>query len=48
MFSDVTLLLFSGSCRITVTGSNLDVSRTTKLMLSNDAEHFAIDVTYLS
>ena len=44
--SDVSLLDFSGSCRITVTGSNLDVSRTTKLLMSNVVYNFALNVYF--
>ena len=46
--SDAQLSLFSGSCRITVTGSNLNVSHSTKLLMSNGVDSFALNVMLLS
>jgi len=42
----VLLLLFSGSCRITVTGSNLDVAHTSKLLMSNGIDNLTLNVTF--
>jgi len=43
-FSDAQLLLCSGSCRITVTGSNLNVSHTTKFLMSSGVDSFTLNV----
>jgi len=43
---DVFLVVVSGSCRITVSGSNLNVSQTVKFLMTSSVDSFALNVMF--